>query len=392
MTWMQLVSLFAVSVAAVKSAAAAPSAELPPAPNGASETRVKALYLTGWTVGIAANLAHYVDLAKRTEINAYVVDIKDDDGCVGYASQVPLVREAKAWFPKYKVDRVIQAFHENGIRVIGRVVCFKDPVLSSKKPEWAIKDKAGKPWKDDKKRTWLDPYNTNAWGYIVDVAREGVRNGFDEIQFDYVRFANDGPREQMVFDDKGRPRHQAINEFLAYARLYLPEVTLSADVFGIICETPGDQEQIGQYLEYVGCDVDYLSPMAYPSHYRLGQVVNGTKYARPDLDPYGVVHNTLLKARNRTGQIADYRARFRPYLQDFTASWLGTGNYQKYGAEQVRQQIKAVYDAGFEEWILWNASNKYSESAFLPKGAKQPAPALVEDKKPKSKPKPSAVR
>ncbi len=348
-------------------------------------TKVKALYLTGWTVGIAANLRHYVELARTTEINAYVVDIKDEDGYVGYESQVPLVREIKAWFPKYKVEPVIRAFHDNGIRVIGRIVCFKDPVLSSKKTDLAIKDVAGKAWMDDKKRTWLDPYNADSWPYMVDIAREGMRNGFDEIQFDYVRFANEGPRKRMVFNDKGRPRYQAINEFLAYARLQMPEVVLSADVFGIICETPEDQEGIGQYLEYVGCDVDYISPMAYPSHYALGQKVNGTKFAKPDLDPYGVVHNTLLKARRRTEQVQEYRASIRPYLQDFTASWLGKGNYQNYGPEQIRQQIKAVYDAGYEEWILWNASNRYSESALLPKGAKQPVPAVIEDVKPKVK-------
>jgi hypothetical protein len=193
----------------------------------------------------------------------------------------------------------------------------------------------------------------------------------------------------MVFDDKGRPRYQAINEFLAYARLQMPEVVLSADVFGIICESPEDQEGIGQYLEYVGCDVDYISPMAYPSHYALGQMVNGTKYAKPDLDPYGVVHNTLLKARRRTEQVRDYRAGVRPYLQDFTASWLGKGCYQQYGAEQVRQEFKAVYEAGYEEWVLWSAGNRYSESALLPKGAKQPVPAVIEDVKPKVKPRTS---
>ncbi len=356
------------------------------APGQVPAARVKALYLTGWTVGLAARLEHYVELANRTELNAYVVDIKDDDGYVGYESQVPLVREIKGWIPKYKVEPVIRAFHDNGIRVIGRVACFKDPVLSSKRTDLAIKDRTGKPWKDNKKRTWLDPYNPDAWAYLVDIAREGIRNGFDEIQFDYVRFANDGPREQMVFDDKGKPRHQAINAFLAYARLHMPEVVLSADVFGIICETPEDQEGIGQYLEYVGCDVDHISPMAYPSHYALGQVVNGTQYAKPDLDPYGVVHNTLLKARRRTEPVQDYRAGIRPYLQDFTATWLGGGNYQRYGAEQVRQQIKAVYDAGYEEWILWNASNKYSESAFLPEGAKQPAPKVIDNARPKARP------
>ena len=362
-----------------------PSPEMQAPPQPGSATKVKALYLTGWTVGSMARVQHYVELANATEINAYVVDIKGDDGYVCYESHVPLVREIKAWLPEYKVEPVIRAFHDNGIRVIGRIVCFKDPVLSSKQTELAIKDKAGKPWKDDKKRTWLDPYNPDSWTYIAEIAEEGLCNGFDEIQFDYVRFANEGSRDLMAFNDKGRARYQAINEFLAFVRARMPNVVLSADVFGIICETPGDQERIGQYLEYVGCDVDYISPMCYPSHYALGQMVNGTKYAKPDLDPYGVVHDTLLKARRRIEEMPDYRAGVRPYLQDFTATWLGSGNYQKFTAEQVRQQIRAVYDAGYEEWILWNASNRYSESALLPEGAKQPVPAVIENVKPKVK-------
>ena len=345
-----------------------PSGDLNVRPSD-SDFKAKALYLTGWTVSSTAKLNHYIELANNTEINSYVVDIKDDDGYVGYESQVPAVREIGGWMKKYDADKVLKAFHDNNIHVIGRIVAFKDTVLSSKKPELAIKDKRGGLYKskntDGKMITWLNPYEKGSWTYLVDIAREAVNKGFDEIQFDYIRFANDGATKNMDFSAYTEPRDKAINDFLDYARKELPGVVLSADVFGIICESPGDTEKIGQNLDSVGKNIDYLSPMAYPSHYAFGQIVNNVKFAKPDLDPYNVVYNTLLKAKNRIAKIDGYKAGIRPYIQDFTASWLPKGNYQSYGPEQVRQQIKAVYDAGYDQWILWDALNTYDEAALL---------------------------
>jgi hypothetical protein len=331
--------------------------------------KVKALYLTGWTVGKQSRLQHFVDLANSTEINSYVVDIKDDDGYVGYESEVPAVKELSAWKKKYDVKNVLKAFHDNNVHVIGRIVCFKDPVLSSKKPELAIKDINGGLYKtkstDGKMITWLNPYEKGSWSYLTDIAKEAVELGFDEIQFDYVRFCNDGKRKNMDFSAYSQPKYEAIDEFLDYARKELPGIIISADVFGIICESPADREGIGQNLEEIGKNIDYISPMAYPSHYALGQEVNGVKFSKPDFEPYKVVYNTLLKAKNRISQVEGYKASIRPFLQDFTATWIGKGNYQSYGPEQVRQQIEATYDAGFDEWILWDAGNSYDESALL---------------------------
>ncbi len=338
--------------------------EKKPAAPVSDPVKVKALYLTGWTVGSDSKLQHYVNLANTTEINSYVVDIKDDDGLVGYQSSIPEVVQNKAWEKKYDVDKMLKAFHDNDIHVIGRIVCFKDPVFSSKRPDLAIKNVNGGVWRDRKGLTWLDPYNKDSWAYLVEIAKEAVKKGFDEIQFDYVRFANDGDKKAMRFNDGGAPKYDAINNFLAYAKKELPGVILSADVFGIICESPADTEGIGQYLEYIGKDVDYISPMAYPSHYAVGQIVNKVKYVKPDLEPYGVVYNTLAKAKDRISKVTDYKANVRPYLQDFTATWLGRGYYQQYSEQQVKEQIKAVYDAGYSEWILWDANNTYSEGAL----------------------------
>jgi hypothetical protein len=332
--------------------------------------KVKALYLTGWTVGSMTKVQHYIDLAKSTEINSYVIDIKDDDGLVGYESDIPDVRDIKAWAPKYDVNKVVKAFHDNDIHLIGRVVCFKDPYLSTKNPELAVKNINGGLFKSKSKDgtliTWLNPVNRDSWPYLIEIAKEGVKKGFDEIQFDYIRYPNDGDKKAMDFGQTTQERYEVIDDFLAYAKKEMPGVVLSADVFGIICESPADKEKIGQNLEYVGKDIDYISPMVYPSHYAVGQIVNKVKFLKPDLEPYGVVFNTLAKARDRISKVENYQAKMRPYLQDFTASWLGKGYYQKYGPEQVKQQIKAAYDAGCEEWILWNSSNKYSEAGLLP--------------------------
>jgi hypothetical protein len=329
------------------------------------DVKVKALYLTGWTVGSNAKLQHYVELANRTEINSYVIDIKDEDGYVGYETELEAVKEIGAWKKKYDVNNVIEILHDNGIHVIGRIVCFKDPVLSSKKPDLAVKRTNGELWREKGKTTWLNPYNEDSWPYLIDLAKEAVELGFDEIQFDYVRFPTEKDKTAINWGDTDKPKHEAINEFLSYAKKEITNVKVSADVFGIICESQADREDIGQYLEYVGKEVDYISPMVYPSHYATGQIVNGIAFPKPDLEPYKVVYNSIIKAKRRISEVEGYKADIRPYLQDFTASWLARGTYQVYGAEQVRQQIDAVYDAGYSEWILWNAKNTYSESALL---------------------------
>lgn len=326
--------------------------------------KVKALYLTGWTVGIPENVDKFIDIAKDTEINSYVIDIKDDDGFVGYESQIPKVRELGTWKYKYDAKSVLKKFKDNGIHLIGRLVCFKDPQFSSKHPEWAVKMADGSLYREINGATWIDPYRREAWPYIIEIAKEAVELGFDEIQFDYVRFPNDGNKSAMRFNNDGSEKYEIINEFLAYAKKELPDVVLSADVFGIILESPEDVEDIGQYLELIGKDIEYISPMVYPSHYAVGQKVNGVQFMKPDLEPYEVVYQSLVKGKERIGKVEGYKADMRPYLQAFTASWLESGYYQVYGVKQIKEQIKAVYDAGYEEWIFWDPANKYPKEAF----------------------------
>ncbi len=331
----------------------------------------RGLYISGWNVGNPKTLKHFIDLANRTEINTYVIDVKEDDGLVSYPSSVSEVKRLKNWKAKYNPVHILREFHKNNIRVIGRIVCFKDPVLPVKRPDLAMKNKKGGIWKDQDEQSWLNPYNRECWQYLVDIAKEANKLGFDEIQFDYVRFTGNGDLSAIDYGNTKLSKYEVIDQFLSFARQQMPHTVISADVFGIICESPADEEGIGQYLEYIGKDVDYLSPMIYPSHYALGQMVNDVTFDKPDLDPYGVVYNAITRAKTRINAVKTYRAKLRPYLQDFTDDSLGEGNYQKYGAEQIRQQINAVYKAGYNGWLFWNVNNKYSEDGFLPRNKKR---------------------
>jgi hypothetical protein len=323
--------------------------------------KAKGLYLTASSAG--ARLDHYIELANTTEINSYVIDVKNDYGIVSFDSKVPLASEIGAIEKLYDIDKLIEKLHENDIYAIARIVCFKDPILAKAKPEMAIKNPEGGLYVHNN-MNWVNPYNKDVWQYNIDLAKEVLEKGFDEVQFDYIRFP-DGKKSQMVFEGKDdRELYEVINDYLAYARKELPNAIIAGDVFAIILESPGDTEGIGQYFEYIGENLDYLCPMAYPSHYALGQVINNVKFSKPDLDPYGVIKNTLLKAKARYEKVEGHKPILRTYLQDFTATWIGNGNWQYYEDEQVRQQIQAVYDAGFEEWFLWDPMNKYREGAF----------------------------
>ncbi|HEY9061674.1 MAG TPA: putative glycoside hydrolase [Pseudobacteroides sp.] len=323
--------------------------------------KAKGLYLTASSAG--GRLKHYIELANTTEINSYVIDYKNDEGIVSVNSSVPAAKEVKAIQPIYDAEKVTKELRDNNIYSIARIVCFKDPFFSKGKPQAAIKNKSGDLFIHNGV-TWVNPYSKEAWQYNIDLAKEALAKGFDEVQFDYVRFP-DGKKSNMVFGDtSNKMMYETINEFLAEARKQMPNAVLSADVFAIICETPGDNEGIGQYLELIGKDIDYICPMAYPSHYALGQIINGTAFKKPDFEPYGVIKNTLVKAKTRFAKVDGPTPKVRTYLQDFDASWIGKGNWQRYGDEQIRQQIQGVYDAGYEEWFLWDPMNTYHEGAL----------------------------
>lgn len=343
-----------------------PTPTVTPTPIKPKIVKVKGIYMTGWTAGYKTKFDSLLNLINKTELNAVVLDIKDDDGRVTYNSQVPLVKEIGSYAKMVPdITKTLKILHDNNIYVIGRIVTFKDPILASKKPELAIKTVTGAIWRDRKKAAWLNAYNPDSWQYDVDLAKEACQLGFDEIQFDYVRFPTDGKVKEIDFgkSSQGKPLTDAINNFLAYAKKEISPYgkPVAADVFGIITTNTGDVEKLGQDMASVGKDIDYLCPMVYPSHYALGQY----NIKKPDLEPYNVVFKSISTAKQRIDQIPGYKAKLRPWLQDFTASWIGKGNYKKYTAEDVRAQIKAVYDSGVDEWILWNANNNYTPAALV---------------------------
>lgn len=344
--------------------------------------KAKAIYYTGSSAGNKQKIDHLIHLTKTTELNAVVIDVKEG-GIVNYESNVPEVRKNKLYKNYYNVEEVIKKLHDNGVYVIGRVVCFRDDGLARKRADLAIKRPDGTLWREGWMGSWTNPYNEEVWKYNIDIAKEAADKGFDEIQFDYVRFPT-ARKSEVTYGEDVPPKADAICGFLKAAKEELHDgkgVFVSADVFGIIIESKVDGDAIGQDFERVGLDIDYICPMIYPSHYAndsngimgngRGQTINGVLFKKPDLKPYEVVYNTLMKAKNRIAGMEGRYAKVRPYLQDFTATYLPDGYYQKYGDEQVRQQIKAVYDAGYEEWILWSGRNNYSEGAFKKLSEKQ---------------------
>ncbi len=329
--------------------------------------RVKAVFMTGHSLGYTERFNNVVKLTTETEINSWVIDVKDDYGTLTYTSEIPLVKESGA-------DRTVKVrdFHsimeilrENDIYPIARIVTFKDKQITAARPDLAIKTKTGQVWRDRKGDAWLNPYNRDSWEYVIDIAKEAATKGFKEIQFDYVRFPTDGDRSQIDYGSAAATEtmYDAIAAFLAYAREELQEygVYVSADIFGLVT-TVSDDMALGQHLETLSTATDILSPMVYPSHYALGTY----GVPKPDFDPYTIVYTSMSRARERIEAVETTlpKARLRPWLQDFTASYLGAGYYKVYGVEEVKAQIKATYDAGLDEWILWNAGNKYTWNAL----------------------------
>lgn len=329
---------------------------------------VKAIFMTGHSIGLTERFNNMLKLTGESEINSWVIDVKDDYGTMTYASQVPLVKEVAA-------DRVIKVrdFHlimetlrEKDIYPIARVVTFKDKQVTAARPDLAIKDKNGQVWRDRKGDSWLNPYNRESWEYVVDIAKEAATKGFKEIQFDYVRFPTDGDRSKIDYGPAAEKetKYEAIAAFLTYAREELKEygVYVSADIFGLVT-TVSDDMGLGQQLEALSTAADILSPMVYPSHYALGTY----GVPKPDFDPYTIVFTSMNRARERIEAVETDKpkAKLRPWLQDFTATYLGEGYYKPYREDEIRAQIKATYDAGLEEWILWNASNRYTWDALI---------------------------
>jgi hypothetical protein len=371
-------------VPAAQSAPPPPPAP-PPIMRVAKPEVVKALYLNAWAAGSPRKLARLIAIADSTEINSFVIDVKEG-GEISYPSKVKLAIEAGANRDYIRnVRRLLDTLRAHNIYPIARIVVFKDPVLAEAKPELAVKNKDGSVWKDNKGKAWVDSYNKAVWDYNIELAREAIQLGFSEVQWDYIRFT-DAPmsyRARAVYPAAaGRTMQQGIREFMLYARSKLADlnVPVTADVFGLTVSTKGDMG-IGQDWEKMIDAVDVVLPMVYPSHYIPGNY--GLR--NPNAAPYRTVYRAMMDAIERSKPIAN-AATIRPWLQAFT---LGP---PKYGPAHVRAQIQAVYDSGLKEWVLWSPGSNYSMAALAREGGPDPEFEIPGGKGEPYKPKTAVVK
>ncbi len=329
---------------------------------------VRGIYLTGHSAG-GAKFDKLIDFVNSTELNSMVIDIKDDFGNLTYE---PTEDSPLAQFdigkPYIKEPRkVLEELEKNEIYPIARVVVFKDTVLAEARPELSYKD-GNSLWKNGRGEAFVNPFSKEVWDYNVEIAIEAAKMGFKEIQFDYVRFPEgfekrDTSLTYTMGDYKDlemenvQKRVSAVTDFVAYANSKLEPygVDVSVDIFGYsatIPEAPG----IGQNFSKISENVDVISSMIYPSHW--GPYFGISK---PDLEPYNII-NEYAQVENKVLQALDTPPTSRPWIQDFTASYLGGGNYLNYGKAEVEAQIKALKKNNINEYLLWNAGNKYTNN------------------------------
>lgn len=420
-----------------------------------NRVKVKGIYVSGPMAG-TAGMDNLIALVDRTELNALVIDVKNDDGYLTCELDVPLVEQIGSEKHYIKdLPALVQTCKEKNIYLIARVVAFKDPILAEKMPEWSLHNSDGSIFRDKSGLAWVNPYRKEVWEYLASVGEAAIKAGFDEVQYDYVRFSTDSRMKQVDFGDstKGRTKTEAISGFTLYAseRIHAAGGRISADVYGVVIDSEEDQQIVGQNYVEMSRSLDAISPMIYPSHYgpynyqipvpdaqpydTVLAAMQASKMVLAGLDPKtgkkpvsadvsgndavdaAIVGGEAVSGNNAADAAADsqstsgtpavsgndavqnaenaqaadgaqaaedaaaktfalskeeiaqldpttgVQATVRPWLQDFTATWVK--GHISYGPEEIRAQIQAVYDAGYEEWILWNAANRYTEGGLL---------------------------
>lgn len=351
--------------------------------------KVKGIYISAYVAGTQNLMDEIIQHIDETEINAVVIDVKDDNGRITFSMDSPVVSEigaVKRFIPD--IEGLMKKLKEHNIYTIARVVAFRDPYLPEYKPELALKLPDGSIYRDSKGLAWVNPYKQEVWDYLVEVGIEASKAGFDEVQFDYIRFSTERGVNNVVYDEadtNGRSKKDIITEFIEYAydRLADQGVFVAADVFGAIIGGGVDSDAVGQSYGDMADHLDYICPMIYPSHYGAGYF--GIDH--PDTQPYDTILAALKGSKEDFGDHGTKEGRkivVRPWLQDFTASYLDY--YIEYGDEEVRQQIQAVYDAGYDEWLLWSAACRYhwgglesSKEAKKQKSSQSPAADSLEN-------------
>lgn len=315
------------------------------------EQVVKGIYLTAYSAANEKKMDQVTELIKKTELNAVVIDIKDYSGKILYDSQIPLITKLGTKEKRIKkLSEIIQKLHDNKIYVIARLTVFQDPELAQKKPDWSLKNKKGGIWHDKNGLSWVDMTNQHVWKYNTDIAREAIGLGFDEINFDYVRFPSDGSVKDIVYSDN-RPKYEVMRNFYHFLSRELIDYPAwtSLDLFGLVLEHKDDMG-IGQRVVDAVDEIDYICPMMYPSHYYPGQL----NFANPADHPAEIIENGMKKG---APLFTDHRAKLRPWLQAFNLGAI-------YDGKKIRAQIDMVEKYSNAGWLLWNAGNKYTDAGL----------------------------
>ena len=322
---------------------------------------VKGVYLPAEAAGRKTKVDTTLELLRATELNAVVLDIKDSTGLVSYQSRVPRAQEIGSSSDRISDIRdLILQFHEANVYVIGRIVVFQDSVLAEAHPELGVKSKkTGKLWRDRKGIAWIDPSAQAVWVYNAELAQEAAHLGFDEINFDYVRFPSDGVLSDMKFPlstNPNTPKYEVMRQFFEYLDMRLrtqsqPSIPISVDIFGMTFWRGGEDDlNIGQRLEDAVKHFDYIQPMLYPSHFP--PTFEGFK--NPAEHPFEIVERSLAQKKELFSLST---SKMRPWLQDFD---LGA----EYTKELVLAQAKAAQEQGAFGWTFWNAGGTYTKEAF----------------------------
>lgn len=334
------------------------------------EDGVKGVFVTAHSAG-GARMEPLTNLLNSTDLNAMVIDIKEDNGDITMPleSDHELVNKFSTnWIDP---EGLMSHLEENEIYPIARIVVFKDSRLAKERPDLSFRNPDGSVWSNRAGHSFVNPFQKEVWDYNVEIAKQAAMMGFKDIQFDYVRFPEgfelrdeelDYSRGDYAGDDMDnvQQRVEAVTDFVAYARKELEafDVDVSVDIFGYSATVP-EAPGIGQNFSRISENVDVISSMIYPSHWGPGSL----GIAKPDLEPYNVVANYMDHENEVLDNLGEKAPVSRPWIQDFTASYLGSGWYKNYGAQEVSEQIRALSDYGVNEFLLWDAANTYSEGA-----------------------------
>ena len=319
---------------------------------------IRAIYISSWVAGTPSLRSDLISFVENSEINSVIIDIKDSTGVISFPIDNEIVNQYQSSSPLRirDIEPLIRELREKDIYIIGRLTAFQDPALAKKHPELSLKRiDNGETWTDRKGLAFIDPKKEAAWEYLVAIAKESYDIGFNEINFDYIRYPSDGNISNINYNlNDNEKRSDVMLDFYQYLDKNLRNkgIPISADVFGLTT-TASDDIGIGQILEDILPYFDAVAPMVYPSHYSAGFF----GFDNPDAHPYGVVYAAMTSAYKKAESINEDPQKLRPWIQDFTLE-------HRYGEKEVRDQIRAIYDAGLDSYMVWDPRNRYTKKAY----------------------------